>query len=303
MFDGFTIVQADPGGVRLSARQAGSGPAVLLLHGFPETHLMWRDIAPLMARSFTVVCADLKGYGDSGCPSGASSHEAYSKRAMAADMAGLMTALGHDRFCVAGHDRGARVAQRLALDAPERVRGLAVLDVIPVSEAWDRADDRFAVAFWPWSLLAQPAPLPEQVLTRCADAVVASAASEWGSSSAFPPEVAAIYADQLRDPARAHAICEEYRAAATVDRAHEAADRAAGRRIRCPTLALWSATGPLASWYAAEGGPLAIWRDWCDDLSGRPVDGGHFFPEEHPGATAAALTAFFDHVVGASGSR
>jgi len=300
MFEGFTAVQADPGGVRLFARLGGSGPPVLLLHGFPETHLMWRDIAPLMARSFTVVCADLKGYGDSGCPSSPPGHEAYSKRAIAADMAALMTALGHDRFCIAGHDRGARVAQRLALDAPERVRALAVLDVIPVSEAWDRADDRFAVAFWPWSLLAQPAPLPEQVLTRCADAVVASAATEWGSSAAITPDVAIPYAAQLRDPARAHAICEEYRAGATIDRVHEAADRAAGRRIRCPTLALWSATGPLASWYAADGGPLAIWRDWCDDVSGAPVDGGHFFPEENPRATTTALMTFFGDATGAS---
>jgi haloacetate dehalogenase len=180
------------------------------------------------------------------------------------------------------------------LDHPDIVDRLAVLDIVPTATAWDRADARLALGFWPWVLLAQPAPLPERLLAAAPDAVIADAAEQWGShSAAFPPDVRAAYVDALRDPAHVHAICEEYRAAASLDRAHDAADRAAGRRIACPLLALWSGEGALATWYADEGGPLAIWRQWASDVQGGPVAGGHFFPEEHPHETAAALRAFF----------
>jgi haloacetate dehalogenase len=213
---------------------------------------------------------------------------------MARDMVEVMHRLGFVRFAVAGHDRGGRVAYRLALDHPDRVEGLAVLDVVPTATAWDRADARFALAFWPWVLLAQPAPLPERLLAGAPDAVVDDALAGWGSQpDAFPPAVRAAYVDALRDPAHIHAICEEYRAAASLDRAHDAADLAAGRRIMCPVLALWSAQGGLASWYADEGGPLALWRAFADDVRGGPVGGGHFFPEEDPAGTAAALRDFF----------
>jgi haloacetate dehalogenase len=292
MFEGFTAIEIDAGAARIFARRAGSGPPVLLLHGFPETHLMWRDIAPRLAETHTVVCADLRGYGRSGCPESRPDHAAYSKRAFAGDMLVLMEQLGFSRFAVAGHDRGGRVAQRLALDAPDKIEAVAVLDVIPVSDAWDRADDRLALAFWPWSLLAQPAPLPEVILTRCGDAIVANAAANWGSANAIPEEVQREYAAMLRDVAHAHAICEEYRAAATIDRDHDREDREAGRKIACPTLALWSGAGALATWYEEEGGPLAIWRRWCCDVRGWPVDGGHFFPEEKSKETAEALSSF-----------
>jgi haloacetate dehalogenase len=293
MFDGFEPLSMDTGAARIFARRAGSGPPVLLLHGFPESHLMWRDIAPTLAARHTVVCADLRGYGQSACPESTADHAPYSKRALAADMVALMDRLGFARFSVAGHDRGGRVAQRMALDAPDRIAALAVLDIIPVSEAWDRADDRLALAFWPWSLLAQPAPLPETILVRCGDAIVADAAAHWGSAQAIPAEVQDAYASVLRDPAHAHAICEEYRAGAAIDRDHERADQAAGRKIACPTLALWSGAGALAQWYEDDGGPLAIWRRWCDNVDGRPVGGGHFFPEERPAETADALARFF----------
>jgi haloacetate dehalogenase len=279
-------------------RTLGSGPPVLLLHGFPETHLMWRGVAPLLARRFTVVCADLRGYGRSGCPPSSepstADHAPYSKRALAQDMVMVMEKLGYARFAVAGHDRGGRVAYRLALDHPDRVERLAVLDIIPIDIAWSRANAEFALGFWPWSLLAQPEPLPERILTLAADAIIDNALHEWGSAAAaFPPEVRAAYVEALREPAHAHAICEEYRAAASIDRDHDAADRAAGRRITCPTLALWSARGPLQSWYTEDGGPLAIWRQWCTNVNGRAMDGGHFFPEEIPEQTADALGAFF----------
>ncbi len=292
MFESFTSVEIDTSTTQIFTRRAGSGPPVLLLHGFPETHLMWRDIAPRLAEAHTVICADLRGYGRSGCPASTADHAPYSKRALAADMLALMERLGFASFAVVGHDRGGRVAQRMALDAPDRVAALAVLDVIPVSEAWDRADDRLALGFWPWSLLAQPSPLPETILIRCGDAIVADAAANWGSGNAFAAEVQREYAGMLQDAAHAHAICEEYRAAASIDRDHDRQDRAAERKIVCPTLALWSAAGPLSNWYEREGGPLAIWQHWCENVNGRPIDGGHFFPEERPNETAAALSAF-----------
>ena len=292
MLEGFAGAVIETGQTTIYARWAGSGPPLLLLHGFPQTHLMWRDVAPLLARRFTVVCADLRGYGASGRPPSSADHAPYAKRTMALDMAQLMARLGFRRFAVAGHDRGARVAYRLALDHPERVQRLAVLDIVPTAAAWERADARFALGYWPWSLLAQDEPLPERLLAAAPDAVVDAALDGWGSpASAFPSEVRRGYVDALRDSA--HSICEEYRAAATLDRAHDEQDRAARRRIACPALSLWSASGPLASWYEAAGGPLALWRDWCADVSGGPVQGGHFFPEERPADTAAALERFF----------
>jgi haloacetate dehalogenase len=294
LFSGFDSLEIDAGETSIFVRRAGSGPPLLLLHGFPETHLMWRDIAPVLAHRFTVVCADLRGYGRSGCPPSSSDHAPYAKRAMARGMAAAMARLGFQRFAVAGHDRGGRVAYRLALDEPDRVERLAVLDVLPNETVWERADDRFALGFWPWCLLAQDEPLPERVLTSAADVIVEQALSGWGTpAGVFSAEVREAYANSLRDPRHAHAICEEYRAAATLDREHDRADRAKGRRIACPLLALWSAAGPLGEWYADEGGPLALWRDWAIDVRGHGVAGGHFFPEEAPEATAAELAEFF----------
>jgi haloacetate dehalogenase len=205
-----------------------------------------------------------------------------------------MERLGFTRFAVAGHDRGGRVAYRMALDHPERIERLAVLDIIPTAAAWERADARFALGYWPWVLLAQPVPLPERLIGAAPDAVVQDALAGWGSpSSVFPPAVQATYAEALRDPAHVHAICEEYRAAATLDRLHDQEDRAAGRGIACPVLALWSGIGALNEWYVDEGGPLALWRTWAGNVEGWAVDGGHFFPEERPEETAAALEGFF----------
>jgi haloacetate dehalogenase len=285
----------DVGETTIHVERAGSGPAVLLLHGFPETLAMWREVASLLADRFSVVCADLRGYGASGCPPSAGDHAPYSKRALARDMVAVMSALGFERFSIAGHDRGGRVAYRAALDAPERVERLAVLDVVAIDTAWDRADDRLALGFWPWSLLAQPEPLPERLVGAAPEAVIDEALSmEWGTpADTFDDESRAEYLAQLRDPDHVHAICEEYRAAAGIDREHDLADRAAGRRIACPVLVLWSGTGPLASWYVDDGGPLELWRELAPNVSGHPVDGGHFFPEEHPEATAKALAAFF----------
>ena len=294
MLDDFDAAEVQTGETTIFVRRSGAGPPLLLLHGFPQTHLMWRSVAPILARHFTVVCPDLRGYGRSGCPKSAEDHAPYSKRAMARDMVAVMQRVGFPRFSVAGHDRGGRVAYRLALDHPERVHRTAVLDVVPTADAWDRADARFILAFWPWSLLAQPEPFPERLLAAAPEAIVDDALGSWGSSpTVFNAQVRAAYIEPLRDPARAHAICEEYRAAATCDREHDRADRRAGRRIAGPVLALWSGKGPLNAWYTGEGGPLALWRSWADDVEGHPVDAGHFFPEEIPEETADALTRFF----------
>jgi haloacetate dehalogenase len=292
--DRFTTSEIQTGETSIFVRSFGSGPPILLLHGFPQTHLMWRSVAPLLARYFTVVCADLRGYGRSGCPASARDHEPYAKRSMAQDMVTVMEQLGFGRFSVAGHDRGGRVAYRMALDHPDRVERLAVLDVLPTETVWDLADARFAVAFWPWSLLAQPEPLPERILAAVPGAIVDDALGGWGTSpTVFPREVRAAYVRALRNPGHVHAICEEYRAAATIDREHDKADRAIGRRIACPLLALWSARGPLGTWYAEEGGPVGIWRAWGDDVQGHALGAGHFFPEEVPEQTADALNSFF----------
>jgi haloacetate dehalogenase len=285
----------DTGETTIHVERVGSGPAVLLLHGFPQTLAMWRDIAPRLAASFSVVCADLRGYGASGCPPSAENHEPYSKRAMAGDMVAVMAQLGFERFSIAGHDRGGRVAYRAALDYPERVERLAVLDIIPIDSAWSLADDRLALGFWPWSLLAQPEPLPERLVGSAPQAVIDHALSpEWGTpTEVFSSNARAQYIDQLKDPVHLHAICEEYRAAASIDRAHDRADRIKGHRISCPVLALWSEAGPLGSWYAEAGGPLEIWRGLAPRIAGNPVSGGHFFPEENPDETARVLSAFF----------
>ncbi|MDQ8729088.1 alpha/beta hydrolase [Bradyrhizobium sp. LHD-71] len=293
-FSAFEAVELQTEETSIFLRRGGSGPPLLLLHGFPQTHLMWRDIAPLLARHFTAVCADIRGYGRSGCPPSRADHAPYTKRAMARDMVAVMEKLGFPHFSVAGHDRGGRVAYRLAFDHPQRVQRLAVLDVLTIADAWERADKRLATGYWPWSLLAQAEPLPERLVSAAPDAIVDSALGGWGSPShVFSDDVRAAYIDALRDPSHVHAICEEYRAAATTDHAHDIADRKAGRRIACPLLVLWSGRGPLEGWYADAGGPLALWRAWAQDVSGAPVDGGHFFPEEMPERTAEELRRFF----------
>jgi len=270
-----------------------TGPALLLLHGFPETALMWREVGQLLSADFAVVAADLPGYGQSACPADTDDHASMSKRAMAVTLAEVMRRLGHERFAVVGHDRGGRVAYRAALDNPSIVTAVAVLDIVPTLEVWDRADARLTLSFWPFSLLAQPEPLPERLILAAPDAVVDNALSNWGTPpETFPSALRHAYINALSDPAHVHAICEEYRAAASLDRAHDEADLKAGRQIACPLLALWSGAGSLASWYENDGGPLSLWRRWAAHVHGRPVEGGHFFPEERPQSTAELIRCF-----------
>jgi haloacetate dehalogenase len=269
-------------------RRYGNGSPLLMVHGFPRTSLMWRHVAPQLASNHTVICVDLRGYGRSGVPASTEDHYPYTKRAMAKELVAVMDKLGFAKFDLVGHDRGGRVSYRLALDHPEKVSRLAVFDVIPISEAWGHADSKFAITYWPWSLLSQDAPLPEKYLSGAPGAVFDNA---FGRGS-FGPEVRAEYTETYRDSARVHAICEEYRAAATLDIEHDKVDQKESRRITCPMLHLWASGGPLDTFYEQEGGALGIWRKWADNVNGQALKGGHFFPEENPTETTELLKKF-----------
>ncbi|MET7947727.1 alpha/beta hydrolase [Micromonospora sp. NPDC005324] len=289
MFDGFEEFDIETPGATIHGRRGGSGPPVLLLHGIPETHLMWHRVAPRLAENYTVVATDLRGWGDSGKPPSSSDHEPYSMRAIARDQIAVMRSLGHEQFRLVGHDRGARCAYRLALDEPDVVTRLAVMDVVPIGDVYNRADKTFSLSYWVWSFLAAPAPVPEQFIEAAPAVLVDFMLDTWPKvKDAFPAEVRAAYVKQFSDPATAHAICEEFRAAATLDYQQDEADRG-NRRITCPVLFLWSQHGQVAKLY---DDPLAIWREWADDVRGEPVPVGHFIPEEAPDETTRQLLAF-----------
>lgn len=275
----------DTGEAIIYVHHGGSGPPLLLLHGHPQTHVIWHKIAPRLAHDFTVVAPDLRGYGDSSKPPTTPDHEPYSKRAVARDHVVVMQQLGFEHFSVAGHDRGAYSAYRLALDHAERVKRLAVLDIIPAGEAWRRANQRFMLAWWHWAFLAQPDPLPENLLTSNPDAYYFRR-----NRSIFDPEALAAYLRAVHDPETIHAMCEDYRANATLDYQLDEADHAIGRRIACPVLVLWARRDDLEYLY---GDPLAIWRTWAGDVQGYGLDCGHYMPEEAPHETYTALHTFF----------
>ena len=285
MFEGFSLERIDVGEAVLRVRHGGSGPPLLLLHGHPRTHVTWHRVAPLLARDFFVVCPDLRGYGESSKPPTTEDHEPYSKRAMARDCVALMAALGHERFAVAGHDRGSYVAFRTAMDHPNLVRALAVLDSIPIGEALARADARFASAWWHWFFLGQTSKPAERVISADPDAWYRRrAGASWGRRRS--PTTAA----RSTIPETVHAMCEDYRAGLGVDREHDEADRAAGGRVRCPTLVAWSVHDDLEELW---GDPVAIWRAWADDVRGATIDSGHHMAEEAPEQLAAVLAGFF----------
>ncbi len=289
MFDGFTLDRIDVGDVTLRVRHGGSGPPVLLLHGHPRTHTTWHRVAPRLAERFTVVCPDTRGYGESTKPPTDDKHTPYSKRAMAADCVALMRRLGHDRFAVAGHDRGADVATRLALDHPDKIRAAAILDSVPIGEALARCDARFAEWWFHWFFFAQP-DKPERAINHDPDTWYNVAAKN--SPDRLGAENFADFHRAIHDPATVKAMLEDYRAGLGIDRAHDDADRAAGRRITCPALVLWSSRDDLADLY---GDVLAVWRDWTTDLRGHAIDSGHHMAEDNPEALAAALIDFFGH--------
>jgi haloacetate dehalogenase len=291
LFSGFEEVDLPCERGVVHARVGGAGPPLLLLHGYPETHLMWHAAAGVLAEHFTVVAADLAGYGGSLRPSPADDHAPHSKRAMALDLVGAMASQGFERFAVAGHDRGGRVAYRMALDHPPVVTALAVLDIVPTAEVWARADARMAIGYWHWGFLAQPAPLPESLIAGDPDAFFRFHGAAMGlarEADRYPAEVMEAYRRQLTDPGAVQGMCEDYRAGATIDRELDEADR--GRMIACPVLALWGLRGALPIFY---GDVLDVWRPWASDLRGRGVDASHFLVEDRPQEVAGELLKFF----------
>jgi haloacetate dehalogenase len=284
VFGSFVEERVDAGDdVTLRVRHGGSGPAVLLLHGHPRTHTTWHRVAPSLAADCTVVCPDLRGYGRSSKPPTTPDHTPYSKRVMARDCVTLMRALGHERFAVVGHDRGGYVAHRMALDHPDAVTALAVLDVVPIGEALARCNARFAERWWHWFFLSRPAPLPERVIGADPDAWYGPGPQD-GSV-----EAQADYRQAIHDPATVHAMCEDYRAGLTLDRAADDEDHRGGRRVTCPTLVLWADHDDLPDLYDDV---LAVWRGWATDVAGWGLDCGHHIAEEAPDALVDELRGF-----------
>ena len=291
MFEGFKDQRiALSAGIAIRARMGGEGPPILLLHGYPQTSACWHAVAPmLVAAGFTVVASDLRGYGDSDKPPSSLDHMTYSKRAMAADQVELMRHLRHDRFCLAGHDRGGRVAHRMALDYPAAVERLAVLDIAPTATMYARTDRAFATGYYHWFFLIQPAPLPEKLIGADPDFYLRSKRAAWGKSGLeiYSEEAIAEYCRSFRDPASISATCEDYRAAASIDLVHDDADR--DRCVDAPLLALWGTKGLVGRLYDV----ISAWREKASDVTGYGFPVGHFLPEEASQETANALIAFF----------
>ncbi|MCC7041146.1 MAG: alpha/beta hydrolase [Burkholderiales bacterium] len=291
LFPGFTSQRVATPAATIHCVVGGSGPPLLLLHGYPQTHAMWHKIAGDLAREFTVVCADLRGYGDSDKPESDAAHAPYSKRAMAGDMVALMRTLGFARFGLAGHDRGGRVAHRLAVDHPACVERVAVLDIAPTRLMYRATDMAFAAAYYHWFFLIQPFDLPERMIGADPAYYLRRKTSGWGSAGGafFDPRAYAEYERCFALPETIHATCEDYRAAASIDLAHDDADVAAGRKVACPLLVLWGSRGVVG----AQFHPVADWQTVATDVRGRALDAGHFLAEEAPEATRHELARFF----------
>ncbi|WDZ98209.1 alpha/beta hydrolase [Herbaspirillum sp. WKF16] len=290
LFPGFAAHRlATPDGQHIHALTGGEGPPLLMLHGHPQTSAIWHKVAPALARHFTLVLADLRGYGDSAKPPGSADHAAYSKRTMAADMLEAMRALGHEEFTVLAHDRGARVAHRLAADHPRAVRRLALLDIAPTLAMYEQANNDFARAYWHWFFLIQPAPLPERLIEADPAAYARDVMGRRSAGLApFDPRALAEYVRCLSLPGAARGICEDYRAAAGIDLEHDRADREAGRKLAMPLLALWGEQGVVHKCFK----PLQEWQRVAADVRGHPLPCGHYIAEEAPDALLDAVLPF-----------
>ncbi len=290
MFENFEQQVIDTGEVRINLVKGGpaAGKPLLLLHGYPQTHLMWHKIAPRLAQQYSLVIPDLRGYGDSSKPEGGPDHINYSKRVMAQDQVEVMQQLGHEQFYVVGHDRGARVGHRMAVDHPERVKKLAVLDIAPTYEMYTTTDMEFATAYYHWFFLIQPFDFPERLIGADPAYYIRTKLARWSADpTVFPPEVVAEYIRCFSDPATIHATCEDYRAAATIDLRHDEVDKAT-KKVVCPLLVLWGAKGVVARKYDV----LKVWRDRAEDVRGQTIPSGHYLPEEAPDQTFEALSKF-----------
>lgn len=292
-FPGFTPFRQTVNGIEIAGVQGGSGPPLLLLHGHPQSHVVWHDVAPALADRFTVVATDLRGYGASSKPAGDPAHLLYSKRTMAQDQVEVMAALGYPSFDVCGHDRGARVAHRLALDYPQCVHRMMLLDIAPTLAMYERTDMAFASAYWHWFFLIQPAPFPETLINAAPEFYINKLMGlRHAGLAPFHPDAMAAYTATMRQPDAVHAMCEDYRAAATVDLQHDRDDRAAGRTIACPVRVLWGQHGVVGRCFE----PLALWREVAITVSGAALPCGHYLPEELPDAVLAEMMAFFTQV-------
>ena len=288
---GFTRSRIALPDITLSVQQAGTGDPVILLHGFPQNGLCWWHVAPVLAQRFRVIVPDLRGYGQSDAPPDDSDHITYSKRRLAQDVVDLMAALGIGSAHVIGHDRGARVAYRLALDHPARVQRLGIIEIVPTADFWAAWNAELAMAAYHWTFLAQPAPFPERLITADPVGFADHTLKGWTlrkSLDVFPPQALASYRDQITDPARIHAMCADYRAGATTDRQHDLETRAAGRRIAAPMAYLWGAHG----FPARTGNPLGLWQDWAREVTGNACESGHFAMEENPAAVLDLFLPF-----------
>jgi haloacetate dehalogenase len=286
LFPDFVSTKIRTSGATINLRVKGNGAPVLLLHGYPQTHAMWHKVAPELARDYAVVCPDLRGYGDSSKPKGLPDHSNYSKRAMALDMAEVMSALGHQSFHVVGHDRGGRVGHRLARDHGRRVRSLSVLDISPTLKMYQSTSLQFAKAYWHWFFLIQEAPMPERMLEGEAPFYILKRLGRGkGGLKHFSKEALAEYERAFQDPRTIHATCEDYRAAATIDLIHDQKDKA---RLKMPVLALWGKHGVIEALFDC----LSDWREVASDVRGRALPCGHFIPEEKPAALLAELRRF-----------
>ena len=292
LFTNFQAHQADCGdGVHIHAMVGGQGPPLLLLHGHPQTHAIWHRVAPALAKQFTLVLADLRGYGASSKPAGQADHGNYSKRSMALDMLRLMQSLGHQRFDVLAHDRGARVAHRLGVDHADAVRRVVLLDIAPTLAMYEQTTEAFARAYWHWFFLIQPAPLPERLIEADPAAYLRHVMGHRSAGLApFDPRALAAYTHALSQPGAAHGTCEDYRAAAGIDLEHDRADRSAGRRMQQPLLALWGEQGVVHRCFK----PLQEWAKVADDIRGAPLPCGHYIAEEAPAALLAKVLPFFN---------
>jgi len=289
LFENFVSRRIKTSGAEINLVIGGSGPPLLLLHGYPQTHAMWHKIAPRFAQRFTVVCPDLRGYGDSEKPAGGVSHINYSKRAMAQDQVEVMQALGFTRFAVAGHDRGGRVAHRMAIDHAERIERLIVLDISPTRLMFAHTDQAFATAYYHWFFLIQPFDLPERLIGADTSYFLRRKIGAWSSGlQHFDPHALSEYERCFAFPATVHATCEDYRAAASIDLEHDAADGDA--RIRCRMLVLWGEKGVVNRLFS----PIEDWQQVADDVSGRALPSGHFLAEEAPDETFSEMLAFLD---------
>jgi haloacetate dehalogenase len=287
MFEGFTTTDIDAGGTTIHTVHGGSGPPLLLLHGYPQTHVIWHKIAPALAGRFTVVATDLRGYGDSAKPASDADHAAYSKRTTALDQVGVMAALGFERFSVAGHDRGGRVGHRMALDHPDKVEKLAVLDIVPTHKIFSTVNKEVATGYYHWFFLIQGHGLPETLIGHDPEYYLKAKLNQWGGGmEAFTEEALAEYVRCFSDPDCIHGSCEDYRAAAGIDLDHDEADM--DRKVECPLLALWGEKGLMERHYDV----LATWRERASDVRGRKLRCGHFLAEEAPEDTLAELVGF-----------